>query len=260
MPVLLAAILLRIKRIILEPNAMPGMANQLLAPFVHLTVTAFPETEHLLRARKVACLGVPVRSEILSGSQKKDAGKPATLLVLGGSQGAHAINRAMIEALPFLAGQSITIIHQTGEKDWGIVKAAYEKHRINARVEKFIEKMAQVYAGSDLVVSRAGAGVLSELAVMGMPSLLIPFPYAKGHQAKNAEPFVACGAAEMILERDLIKEDARSAGGKLAERILNLFSHPEKLSEMGMAAKRLGHPDAADEIVSSCFELVEKGV
>jgi UDP-N-acetylglucosamine--N-acetylmuramyl-(pentapeptide) pyrophosphoryl-undecaprenol N-acetylglucosamine transferase len=246
-PVMMAAFFLRIKRVILEPNFIPGIMNKVLAPFVHLTVTAFEETKHFLRARNIACLGVPVRAEILSAKTRKEGLK--SFLILGGSQGAHTINRAFIQAMPFLENAPIKILHQTGERDYAEVTAAYQKHKINARILKFIENMADAYASCDFVVSRAGAGTLSELAAAGLPSLLIPFPYAKGHQEKNAEPYVKAGAAEVILDKDL-------TGEIIAERILSWVKDPHKLSEMAEASKRLGHPHAADEIVSACFLLV----
>ncbi len=250
-PVMMAAFLLRIKRVILEPNLIPGMMNKVLAPFVHLTVTAFHETKHFLRARNIACLGVPVRAEIL-GVKTARADAQKTLLILGGSQGAHRINQALIQAMPFLENAPISILHQTGEKDFVEVTDAYKKYTVNARVLKFIENMAEAYATSNFVISRAGAGTLSELAAVGLPALLIPFPYAKGHQEKNAEPFLKAGAAEMILDKDL-------TGKKVAERILSWVEHPNKLSKMAEASKNLGHPDAANEIVSACFLLVRGG-
>ncbi|MBI3598019.1 MAG: undecaprenyldiphospho-muramoylpentapeptide beta-N-acetylglucosaminyltransferase [Nitrospirae bacterium] len=235
-PVMMAAFFLRVKRVMLEPNLIPGMMNKVLAPFVHLTITAFEETRHFLRARNIACLGVPVRAEILGtgkGAESSARTHSFTLLVLGGSQGAHRINQALIQAIPFLENAPITILHQTGEKDWAEVTAAYKKYRIDARVLKFIENMAEAYTACDLVVSRAGAGTLSELAVAGLPSLLIPFPYAKGHQEKNAEPFVAAGAAEMILDKDL-------TGARIAGRILSWIKDTHKLSEMAAALVRGG--------------------
>jgi len=258
-PVMMATFFLRIKRVILEPNLIPGVMNKVLAPFVHLTVTAFEETKHFLRARNIACLGVPVRAGILGIGRGRKISAPTektrssfTLLILGGSQGAHAINQALIHAMPFLEKTPITMLHQTGEKDWAEVTAAYAKHKINARVFKFIENMAEAYAASDFVISRAGAGTLSELAVVGLPSLLIPFPYAKGHQEKNAAPFVNAGAAEMILDKDL-------TGEKIAGRISAWVNDPHQLSAMAEAARGLGHPDAANEIVSACFLLVGAG-
>jgi UDP-N-acetylglucosamine--N-acetylmuramyl-(pentapeptide) pyrophosphoryl-undecaprenol N-acetylglucosamine transferase len=264
-PVLLAAVLLKIKRVILEPNLVPGLANQLIAPWVDLAVIAFEETRAYLKTKRFLRAGVPVRPEIVhvgatprgrpDGGQAQGPAPTKTLLILGGSQGAQSINRAMVAALPFLENGGAThasplqIIHQTGKRDWEEVKAAYERTKISARVEPFIHDMAAIYAAADLVISRAGAGTLSELGAVGKPSILIPYPLATGHQEKNAAAFVSAGAAEMILDRDL-------DGRRLAERITFLLSDPRRLSEMSDAARRQGHPRSAEEIVEACFELV----
>ncbi len=248
-PVMMAAFILRIKRVILEPNLIPGMMNKVLAPFVHLTVTAFEETKDFLRARNIACLGAPVRAEIL-GIVRNRKFCPPTVLILGGSQGAHSINQALIHALPSLENTPIVIQHQTGEKDYDEVAAAYAKHKITAHVVKFIENMAKAYAESDFVISRAGAVTLAELSSVGLPALLIPFPYAKAHQEKNAAVFVKAGAAEMILDKDL-------TGAKITGKILSWGNNPNKLSVMAEASKKMGHPHAAEEIVSACFSLIQ---
>jgi len=255
-PVLLAAVLLRMKRVIVEPNLVPGLANKLIAPYVDLAVLAFEESRASLRTKKIKICGVPVRPEIAQAAEaaasKGSDPKQRTLVILGGSQGAHSINRAMMEAIPTLEKEKngLSVIHQTGKRDWEEVKAAYGRSALSARVEPFIHGMAEVYAAADLVVSRAGAGTLSELAVAGKPSILIPYPLATAHQEKNAAAFVSSGAAEMILDREL-------NGAQLGERILALLSDPERLKGMGGAAKRRGHPQAAEEIVKACFELVK---
>lgn len=255
-PVLLAAVLLRIRRIILEPNLVPGLANKLIAPYVDLAVIAFEESREYLRTKEIKICGVPVRPEIAqaveAAASKGSEPKRRTLLILGGSQGAHSINRAMVEAIPILEKEknSLSVIHQTGKRDWEEVKEAYSRSALSARVEPFIHGMAEVYAAADLVVSRAGAGTLSELAVAGKPSILVPYPLATAHQEKNAAAFVSSGAAEMILDREL-------SGTQLGERILALLSEPARLKSMGEAAKRRGHPQAAEEIVKTCFELVK---
>jgi len=251
-PVMIAAFILRIKRVILEPNLIPGMMNKVLAPFVHLAVTAFEATRNDLRARNISCLGAPVRSEIL-GIQKISKHKVVpSVLILGGSQGSHSINQAVMNALPFLKNATITVVHQTGTKDYDALLSAYAKYSIHARVFKFIENMAEVYAEADFVISRAGAMTLAELASVGLPALLIPFPYAKAHQEKNADIFVSAGAAEMMLDKDL-------TGEKIAGQILSFCNNPKKLSVMAEASKKLGHPNAANEIVSACFSLVRGG-
>ncbi|HLG22127.1 MAG TPA: UDP-N-acetylglucosamine--N-acetylmuramyl-(pentapeptide) pyrophosphoryl-undecaprenol N-acetylglucosamine transferase, partial [Candidatus Manganitrophaceae bacterium] len=249
-PLLLAAVLLGVKRVILEPNLVPGLANKLIAPMANLVVVAFDESRPYLRTKKVQRLGVPVRPEILQAARRASS-HLKTLLVLGGSQGAHTINRAMVEALPILEKEkgALHIIHQTGKREWEEVKEAYSRQGLSARVEPFIHDMAGVYAAADLVVSRAGAGTLSELAAIGKPSLLIPFPYAKGHQEKNAAAFVSSGAAEMIPDRDL-------TGRLIAERVLALLFDATKLARMGEAAKERGRPRAAEEIVKACYALI----
>ncbi|MEK7286494.1 MAG: undecaprenyldiphospho-muramoylpentapeptide beta-N-acetylglucosaminyltransferase [Nitrospirota bacterium] len=252
-PVMLAAFFLRMKRVILEPNLIPGMMNQIVAPFVHLAVTAFHETKTLLRTKKIVCLGVPVRAEILDAAttllKKEQTTQKKTLLILGGSQGAQSLNQAIISALPVLKEMPIQLIHQTGEKEAAEVSAAYKQCGVNGEVFPFIEKMSEVYLKADFVLSRAGAGTLSELAMMGLPALLVPFPGAKGHQQKNAESFVKAGAAEIILNHDLTCET-------LVAKIKAILSDPEKCSNMAKAARTLAHPNAANDIVSACFSLV----
>jgi UDP-N-acetylglucosamine--N-acetylmuramyl-(pentapeptide) pyrophosphoryl-undecaprenol N-acetylglucosamine transferase len=176
---------------------------------------------------------------------------PLVLLILGGSQGAHSINRAMVDALPLLGKlkDRLFIIHQTGQLDWEKTRAAYAKAGFSARVAPFIDDMGETYAQADLVLSRAGAGTLSELAAIGLPSLLVPFPFAEGHQEKNAEAFASAGASEMILDRML-------SGQRLAERVESLLSDTEKRRKMGEAAARRGHPDSAEKIVRECLFLV----
>jgi UDP-N-acetylglucosamine--N-acetylmuramyl-(pentapeptide) pyrophosphoryl-undecaprenol N-acetylglucosamine transferase len=253
-PVLLAAVLLRMKRIIVEPNLVPGLANKLIAPYVDLAFIAFDESREYLRTKKTQTCGVPVRPEIAkaAGSSKMRDPERRTLLILGGSQGARSVNRALVEAIPILEREKtvLSVIHQTGKRDWEEVKAAYGRSALTARVEPFIHDMAEVYAAADLVVSRAGAGTLSELAVAGKPSILIPYPLATAHQEKNAAAFTSTGAAEMILDREL-------NGPQLGERILSLLSEPARLNGMAEAARRRGHPQAAEEIVKACFELVK---
>lgn len=256
-PILLAAVLLRIKRVILEPNRVPGLANKLIAPYVDLAFVAFDELRETLGTKEVRFFGVPVRPEIVCAERPASRNAPASgktplvLLILGGSQGARSINRAMVDALSLMGKvkDRLFIIHQTGKHDWEETKAAYAKSGFSARVEPFIDDMAETYAKADLVLSRAGAGTLSELAAIGKPSLLVPFPFATGHQEKNAEAFASAGASEMILDQML-------CGQRLAERILSLLSDSEKRKKMGEAAKRRGHPDSAEKIVRECLCLV----
>ncbi len=253
-PVLLAATLLRIKRVILEPNVMPGLVNKITAPLSHLVVTTFEASKQHLPGHKIKRLGIPVRPEILHAAPLRKNKAAQTLLILGGSQGAHSVNKAMIEALPFLkkTAQALLIIHQTGKSDCESVRTAYQQAGLEAEVSAFIDDMATTYRRADLIISRAGAGTLSEIAAIGKAALMIPFPYAAGHQIENAKAFVEIGAAEMIFDQDL-------SGEGLAKTILSLIFDSARLKKMGDAALRHGNPNAAEDIVKQCIALVETG-
>jgi len=252
-PVLLAAFLLGIKRVILEPNVMPGLANRLSAPLAQLVFTAFEAPASAFPLEKVRRLGIPVRPEIIAVARRLPRGRPAgqSLLILGGSQGAHSINRCMIEALPLLKKRcpGLDIMHQTGKNDLESVTAAYREAGLQAGVQAFIDDMAGAYERASLVLSRAGAGTLAELAVLGKPSLLIPFPYAAAHQEENAAAFAESGAAVVIREGNL-------SGASLAEAVLNLLFNDKVLTEMGAAARRQGNVKAAEDIVTACLKWV----
>ncbi len=247
-PVLLAAILLGLKRIILEPNVVPGLSNRLVAPFCHLVVTAFEESRQRLGTKNIQRLGVPIRPELIKAKTIVEKKAGPTLLILGGSQGAHSINRAIIDALPTLKGEQPFMIHQTGKSDQAMVQSAYEQAGISAQVSAFIEDMAGAYAAADLVISRAGAGTLAELGVVGKAAVLIPFPHAAGHQEENAKAFVSAGAALMLREAEL-------SGAALGESIKALLSHPERRKKMEAAARQQGNPNAAEAIVQACLAL-----
>ncbi len=253
-PVMLAASLLKIKRVILEPNVLPGLVNKIVAPICHLVVTTFEASHPGLHSKRIKRLGIPIRPEITTAVQPEKKEGHQTLLILGGSQGAHAINRAMTNVLPFLSHQRtrLTIIHQTGKNDHETVSSAYENAGFHAEVHPFIEDMGVAYARADLIISRAGAGTLSELGVTGKPSILIPFPFAGGHQIENAKAFVTAGASLMILEKEL-------SGESFSKTITNLLSDSEKLHQMSTAARRQGNPNAAEDIVNASLGLVTKG-
>lgn len=251
-PVLLAAVLLKVKRAILEPNLVPGLVNKVVAPFCHMVVTTFEESAEKLKSRKIRQLGVPIRPEILCAAliQRKEGRK--TILILGGSQGAHSINEGMIAALPFLQAQKnrLHFIHQTGKRDWERVRTAYVQSQFSSDVIPFVENMGVAYASADWVISRAGAGTLSELAALGKASLLVPYPHAGGHQEKNALAFASAGASRMILDGDL-------DGKILAGHIVSLLDQEAALEKMGEAARKRGRPNATADIVSACLELTE---
>ena len=251
-PTLIAATLLGLRRMVLEPNLVPGLANRKLAPYMDAVVVAFEATGRAMRSRQILGLGTPVRPEIVAARHPARRAARLTVLVLGGSQGAHAINRGMREALPWLNRDRIRILHQTGVSDQKAVEAAYAEAGFDARVLPYISEMAAAYAEADLVVSRAGAGTLSELAAVGLPSILIPYPHAEAHQEKNANVFVEARAAEVI-------RDGEVTGQHLAARIDALITDTRRREAMAAAAAGLGRPNAARDIVQLCRNLATKG-
>ncbi|MBW2039316.1 MAG: undecaprenyldiphospho-muramoylpentapeptide beta-N-acetylglucosaminyltransferase [Deltaproteobacteria bacterium] len=251
-PVLLAAYLLGIKRVIQEQNVHPGFTNRVASKFSQRVFLSWAEGARFFPPEKVRVTGNPLRRGVLKGRGEKREGKGFTLLILGGSQGASTVNRAMIDSLKFLEKIKgyLSIIHQTGEGDQLWVKKEYEGRGFNASVRPFIEEMAACYRKAHLVVCRAGATTLAELCVWGRASLLIPYPYATDdHQRKNAQALVKEGAGRMILEDDL-------AGERLALEILSLYHSRRELEEMERRAAALGRPEAAALIVDECYWLL----
>ena len=187
------------------------------------------------------------------GDGHQDTPMPRTLLVVGGSQGARTLNQTMVAALEDLKDLNLAYVHQTGETDWAVVRDAYRRRGAFARVEPFVEDMAGVYRVADLAVSRAGGTTVAELAVVGLPAILVPYPHAThGHQERNARLLVEAGAAEMIRDDDL-------TGPALAAAIRRLLEDRGRLAGMAGRSRALGRPDAAERIVARCRALVESG-
>jgi UDP-N-acetylglucosamine--N-acetylmuramyl-(pentapeptide) pyrophosphoryl-undecaprenol N-acetylglucosamine transferase len=247
-PVILAARLLGVATAIHEQNSVPGLANRMLGRIAKKIFLSIPGSEQYFKPAKCVLSGNPVRHDILS-VRRKDEVKPV-LLVLGGSQGAHAVNTMLPEAVALAKDRlpaGFKVIHQSGIADEGAVRQAYEEHGINAVVAAFFSDMAMVYQQAALVVSRAGATTLAELAVLRQAAILIPFPYAADdHQRKNAEYLVSEGAARMFNERDL-------SPAILAEEIVSIMADNKLRSEMGRNAGRLAKPQAAAAIVNGCL-------
>jgi UDP-N-acetylglucosamine--N-acetylmuramyl-(pentapeptide) pyrophosphoryl-undecaprenol N-acetylglucosamine transferase len=200
----------------------------------------FEETAAYFRHAEVT--GVPVRHAFFE-IQPKRGGTP-TLLVFGGSQGAHAINEAMFRCLPTLLKEApgIRIIHQTGERDYNDAQTAYGALRDSAEVFKFIEDMPAAFARADLVVCRSGASTVAEIAAAGKSAVFVPFPRAADdHQRVNAEALANHGAAVVV-------EESKLEGVWLAETIAALLQDPKRLQQMSHAAKALSHPNAAHDI------------
>jgi len=254
-PVVLVAWLLRIPTAVQEQNAIAGFTNRVLGRFVKAAFTAFPEAVHQFPRRKVYLLGNPIRRQLMENYMRPES-RHATprLLVFGGSQGAHALNMRVVEALPHLADlrESLHVTHQTGARDREQVERGYRAVGFAPDVREFISDMSAAYAEADLVVCRAGATTLAELTVCKKPSILIPFPAAAdNHQLQNALSLVKAGAAVMIEEREL-------TGEVLAREIRAILASPERREKMARAAGRLGSPQASREIADVCTELVRR--
>jgi UDP-N-acetylglucosamine--N-acetylmuramyl-(pentapeptide) pyrophosphoryl-undecaprenol N-acetylglucosamine transferase len=254
-PVVLMAWLMRIPTSVQEQNAVAGFTNRVLGRFAEAAFTAFPEAGRHFSRRKVYQLGNPIRRKLMDNYMRPLVGHDRQrVLVFGGSQGAHALNMRVIEALPHLAemrGQ-LRIIHQTGARDREYVEKGYRAVGFEPDVRDFIDDMSKAYAECDLVVCRAGATTLAELTVCKKPSILVPFPHAAdNHQVMNAKSLADAGAAVMIEEKDL-------TGEMLAREIRSILAHPERRERMARAAGLLGSPQAAKEIVDVCTELVNR--
>ena len=249
-PVVLLAALRGVPTLLAEQNAVPGLTNRLLARFVSAAAVTFDSTVTFF-GRRGFVAGNPVRPEfLLPGELPPDGGSRTRILIFGGSQGAHAINVAMVEAAPRLAADGgLDITHQTGERDVALVRRGYADAGLQARVEPFLYAMDREMKQADLVVSRAGATSIAELTAAGRASILVPLPTAADdHQRKNAEVLAQAGAAEMIEQKDL-------TGAILADRLMALAADGERREAMAAAARKLARPDAAKVIVDRVLEL-----
>jgi UDP-N-acetylglucosamine--N-acetylmuramyl-(pentapeptide) pyrophosphoryl-undecaprenol N-acetylglucosamine transferase len=254
--VVLAAAARGIPTMLLEQNAVPGLTNRLLSRVVSAAAVTFESTVPFF-GRRGFVSGNPVRPEFLASGADPDEPRGSTppgILIFGGSQGAHAINMAMVEAAPRLAAHrgGMAITHQTGERDLDLVRDAYRQAGLDARVEPFLYEMDREMSAADLLVCRAGATTIAEFTAAGKPALLIPLPTAADdHQRKNAEVLAAAGAAELIEQRDL-------TGAALADRIVALATDGARRSAMAKAAHRFARPDAARVIVDRALELARR--
>ncbi len=249
-PVLLLAALQHFPTMVVEPNALPGFTNRVLSRFIDRAAVTFEVSISYFRGKAVVT-GNPVRPEF-QNMPKKQRGDRCHILIFGGSQGAHAINIAMIEALSKLTDQRarISITHQTGEKDLEMVRKAYQDAGWNADVRPFIEKIVDEFARADLVLCRSGATTVAELTAAGKAAILVPFPFAADdHQRKNAEALQSAGAARMIVQQEL-------SGERLAQEILALIGAPEKIDAMEAASRKLARTDAAPRAVDLAIDVM----
>ncbi len=251
-PVILAAWLLRIPRVLLEPNAMPGFANRVLGPFADRIFLAFDSAQQFFQREHTEVIGTPVRKEFILEDPLPAPSKVSNLLVFGGSQGAPAINTAVLEAVATSAmiRQQLTITHQTGPADYERVRAEYTRLNVTADVQPFLFDMPTHLLRADIVVCRSGASTLAELAAYGKVGILIPFPHATHqHQDKNAQAVVSKGAARMIPQAAL-------TGTRLAEEIEWFLTHPEQLQAMADRSWALRKVHATEQMVQACVALV----
>lgn len=254
-PVLFMAGLFRLPRVILEQNAVPGVTNRLFGPHVERVFLTFDAARARFKGGTFSCPGNPVRAELLAAQRDRPAGAAPHLLVFGGSQGARALNDAMLEAAPALLAEhpGLTLTHQTGASDLARVQAAYAKLGGRATATAFIDAMGDAYAAADLVVCRAGATTVAELTALGAPAVLVPYPHAAhDHQSANARLLAQAGAAVLLPQAEL-------SGASLYSTVHDLLQNRGRLATMGAAAKALGRPDAARDIVAECLRLLPAG-
>jgi UDP-N-acetylglucosamine--N-acetylmuramyl-(pentapeptide) pyrophosphoryl-undecaprenol N-acetylglucosamine transferase len=257
-PVVALAAARRIRTMVLEQNAVPGFTNRLLARFVDAAAVAYDATLPYFGARGFVS-GNPVRPEFVAraadsapaGARRGGPGAEARVLIFGGSQGAHAINVAMVAAAAELAphARRVSITHQTGERDLEFVRDGYRRAGLTARVEPFIYEMDVEMTSADVVICRAGATTLAELAAAGRPAILVPLPTATDdHQRRNALVLAEAGAAEVIDEREL-------TGQVLAARLLALVADAARRASMAQAARQFARPEAAKAIADRALAL-----
>jgi UDP-N-acetylglucosamine--N-acetylmuramyl-(pentapeptide) pyrophosphoryl-undecaprenol N-acetylglucosamine transferase len=258
-PVVLAARMMGVTCVLQEQNLFPGITNRALARFAREIYVSFPETRAHFGAARVRVTGNPVREELLQTveSESCPTGEPTspkqpfTVVILGGSQGAHAINMAMIDMLPLLEKKdTLRFIHQTGSEDEVRVRGAYEKYETDAVVAPFFDNMAELYGQADLIICRAGATTVAELTALGKAAVFVPYPYAADdHQTLNARAMEEKGAAKMVPQEAL-------TGKWLRDTIIDFANRPDTLHGMAAKAKKIGRPHAAREIVENCYRLL----
>jgi UDP-N-acetylglucosamine--N-acetylmuramyl-(pentapeptide) pyrophosphoryl-undecaprenol N-acetylglucosamine transferase len=251
-PMLLATWLSGIPNVIFEPNAEPGFTNKVLSRLAKRIATGYGVSAKAW-GEKAVVTGNPVRAEFFQIAARKPE-RPFRLLITGGSQGARPINRAFSNAAALLAARKdeMQIVHQTGERDYNDVSAAYAKSGINVEVAPFLTNMAERFAWADVIVCRAGAITAAEVAAAGRAAIFIPFGAATdSHQLRNAQEMTKAGAGKLIAEPDLTPE-------RLAKEIFTLLDQPTEIEALATKARSLAHPKAAREIVDLIEEAARR--
>ena len=254
-PAVLTAHFMNIPTVIAEQNAVPGITNRILGKFTNKIFVTYTQTQKYFPQDKVILSGNPVRAAFAAGRSKAKEKKDFwQLLIFGGSQGAEAINKAVINMLPQLQNMKnkVRVVHQTGARQFEKVKKTYKQFGIQVKVLPFIVDMAGAYAAADLIICRAGATSLAEITAAGKAAILIPYPWAANdHQTKNAQAIAKAGAAVVIKENELTS--SRLFG--VVEKLLN---NEKKLEDMKEKSAQLGNINAAVNIVDACMELLSK--
>jgi UDP-N-acetylglucosamine--N-acetylmuramyl-(pentapeptide) pyrophosphoryl-undecaprenol N-acetylglucosamine transferase len=243
-PMMLATWFGGIPNVIFEPNAQPGLTNKLLARISKRIATGYEISARAWK-KKAVVTGCPVRPEFFSIVPRRFE-KPFRLLVTGGSQGALPINRTFVDAMDQLATRKndLSIVHQTGERDYNPVRTAYARREINAEVVPFLTNMAERFAWADVIVCRAGAITAAEIAAAGRVAIFIPFGAATdSHQLRNAQEMTSAGAGRLIIENELTAE-------RLTNEIFSLIGQPEQMEKQSSAARSLARPNATRDIVN----------
>ncbi len=254
---LLAAWTMGLRTAIHESNAVPGFTNKVLGRIVNRVFLGFEAATDAFPAGRVMVSGNPVRAEIVALQSTNRApivdGRPAQLLVVGGSQGALFLNERVPELLGHVAsaGVALRVCHQVGKRDGEPVRAAYEALGIEAEVVSYIDDMSAAYENADFAITRSGSGTVAELAAAGLPALLVPFPWAAGdHQAANASAFADAGGGLLCRQEDW-------EGQKLAQRIVSLLTDNQALEDAAAGARSVSRADAAQAVVRDCEAMME---
>ena len=239
-PVMIAALLCRIPLVVMEPNAIPGIANRKIAGRVYRALLGFESARKWFPHGKTEVTGLPVRPEFFQIEAPQNY--VFTLLITGGSRGARTLNRASRESWSLFrkSGVPVRIIHQCGPAEHAELSREFADAGIEGEIVSFIRDMAAAYARADLILARAGAGAVNEIAAGGMPSVLVPFPFAADdHQKRNAEELVKAGAARMVL-------DAEMNGERLFHEVEGLRNDREELARMRASVRQFAKPGAAE--------------
>jgi len=250
-PVVLAALWKKTPLVVMEPNAMPGLTNRKIGRFVRRALLSFPDAARYFPAGKSEITGLPVRDEFFNIAPKQRDAK-LTVLITGGSQGSRTLNQAALGSWKYFreARTAVRFIHQTGTAAHDALAQKFAESGIEGEVAPFIDDMPAAFARADLVICRAGAGAVAELAAAGKPSILVPLPGAADqHQLRNAEAFRKTGASVLVLDPEM-------DGGRLFEEVEKLRTHPELLHRMGERARSFAHPDAARRAAAVLEEAI----